>query len=370
MYVVVVFDRSNSMTESGENRGKWTSAINGAKSFAKKLNENFNSSSQETEKKANIALVTFNSYATVKREFVKNDFTVNSNGKKIRNDSDLFGNAPIDDDNGGTNLQAGLIKAYELLSNVKAKEGQEIKKYIVVMGDGAPTFYTDNNQSVSSYGSSTSPTAITKTLDYATTVKNSDIEVFTIGYNLPNGNVCSNYRKVWKGRYYEDEYVGGCKEAGYESYTAETILKKIATDENHYTLSNESNIADAFDNIVKKTSYQPAATNIKIVDNIGSNFTSTVSRVVNNQITLTLDKTTVEDNDNWQTVGQPFTITIDKDSSGWNETNNNFTYSYIGINGEVKEESVKNPEVYWIANEYEFRVEYYYDNQILSLIHI
>ena len=52
MYVVVVFDRSNSMTEMGENESKWNSAKNGAKTFASKLNEKFNSSTNQNEKKA------------------------------------------------------------------------------------------------------------------------------------------------------------------------------------------------------------------------------------------------------------------------------------------------------------------------------
>ena len=364
MYVVVVFDRSNSMTESGKNKGKWNSAKNGAKTFASKLNEKFNSSTNQDEKKANIALVTFNSGATVKRNFIKNDFTVDNYDNRVWDDRKLFGENPVDDNNGGTNLHAGLIKAYELLSKVQPKDGQEIKKYIVVMGDGAPTYYNNGNNSVKSYGIETSPTAITKTLDYANTVKASGIEVFTIGYELPSGNVCSDYEKIWTGLGYDYKYRGGCKEAGYDAYKAEDILKKIATDEGHFALSNSTNITEAFNNIVEKTSYQPAATNIKIVDNIGSNFTSTDNRVVNRQITLTLDKTTVLEDDNWQAVGEPFVITIDKDSSNWNKTNNNFTYSYTGINGKVEEVSVKNPEVYWVAAEYDYRIEYYYDNQI------
>ena len=363
MYVVVVFDRSNSMTEMGENESKWNSAKNGAKTFASKLNEKFNSSTNQNEKKANIALITFNNGATVKRNFMKNDFTVGNNGRKV-NDNRLFGDKPGDDNNGGTNLHAGLIKAYELLSKVQPKEGQEIKKYIVVMGDGAPTYYNNGNNSVKSYGNDTSPTAITKTLDYANTVKASGIEVFTIGYELPSGNVCSDYEGIWNGWGYDYKYRGGCKEAGYDTYKAEDILKKIATDEGHFALSNSTNITEAFNNIVEKTSYQPAATNIKIVDNIGSNFTSTDNRVVNRQITLTLDKTTVLEDDSWQAVGEPFIITIDKDSSDWNKTNNNFTYSYTGINGKVEEVSVKNPEVYWVAAKYDYRIEYYYDENI------
>ena len=363
MYVVVVFDRSNSMTEMGENESKWNSAKNGAKTFASKLNEKFNSSTNQNEKKANIALITFNNGATVKRNFMKNDFTVGNNGRKV-NDNRLFGDKPGDDNNGGTNLHAGLIKAYELLSKVQPKEGQEIKKYIVVMGDGAPTYYNNGNNSVKSYGNDTSPTAITKTLDYANTVKASGIEVFTIGYELPSGKVCSDYEEIWNGWGYDYKYRGGCKEAGYDAYKAEDILKKIATDESHFALSNSTNITEAFNNIVEKTSYQPAATNIKIVDNIGSNFTSTDNRVVNRQITLTLDKTTVLEDDSWQAVGEPFIITIDKDSSDWNKTNNNFTYSYTGINGKVEEVSVKNPEVYWVAAKYDYRIEYYYDENI------
>ena len=364
MYVVVVFDRSNSMTENGKNKGKWNSAKNGAKTFASKLNEKFNSSTNQNEKKANIALVTFNNGATVKRNFRKNDFTVDNYGNRVRDDRSLFGNEPINDDNGGTNLHAGLIKAYELLSKVQPKEGQEIKKYIVVMGDGAPTYYSNGDNSVKSYGRDTSPTAITKTLDYANTVKASGIEVFTIGYELPSGKVCSDYEEIWNGWSYDYKYRGGCKEAGYDAYKAEDILKKIATDESHFALSNSTNITEAFNNIVEKTSYQPAATNIKIVDNIGNNFTSTDNRVVNGQITLTLDKTTVLEDDSWQAVGEPFVITIDKDSSNWNKTNNNFTYSYTGINGKIEEVSVKNPEVYWVAAEYDYRIEYYYDGNI------
>ena len=133
LYAVVVFDRSGSMNCTkysywmgycAEVGNKWESAVNGAKTFAKTLLKKIPT--------ANIALVAFsgNNY----NDTAYNDATVLREFSNTNLDSTDFGSA-----NGGTNLQAGLLKANELLSDTSIPENAV--KYVVVISDGQPTYY-------------------------------------------------------------------------------------------------------------------------------------------------------------------------------------------------------------------------------------
>ena len=145
-------------------------------------------------------------------------------------------------------------------------------------------------------------------------------------------------------------------------YTAEKVLQTVASDNNHYFASSTNNIVDAFDNIIgQTTTYSPAAKNLVITDNIGSAFTSESDTDKDRKITLTLDKTTGE----WQEVGK-FEIQIDKNSTtGWHNTNDNFSYSYTDniSSKEINKTCTKNPVVYWVQPEYGYTIEYYYSRR-------
>lgn len=145
LYAVVVFDRSGSMNCTkysydwmgnkycAEVGNKWESAVNGAKTFAETLLNKVNN--------AQIALVGFSG---------NNRGDTPYSGDTPYNDAETlreFANINLDDANfgsanGGTNLQAGLLKANELLSDTSIPENAV--KYVVVISDGQPTFYYDN----------------------------------------------------------------------------------------------------------------------------------------------------------------------------------------------------------------------------------
>lgn len=304
IYTVIVFDRSNSMTNK---KGKWDNAKNAARAFAEGLVEKY--------AKANIAVVTFGTTANTTQTFV------NSNLRNVT-DYTLFGYEPTNpwDENGATNLHAGLEKAKELLSSDKIEK--DAKKYVIVISDGAPTKYGINGNGGS--GSATSYDCIDKPVNTAKNLKDNGVEIFTVGYDLSD-------EIIYKGRILS-------KDHPYKNSTAASILKLIATDASHYVSSDKDNIVDKLKDIVSSTTvYSPAAKNLVITDNIGSAFTSESDTDKDGKITLNLDKTTSE----WQEIGK-FEIQIDKNSTtGWHNTNDNFTYTWEGL-GETKE-STKNP---------------------------
>ena len=332
IYTVIVFDRSNSMTNK---KGKWDNAKNAARAFAEGLVEKY--------AKANIAVVTFGTTANTTQTFV------NSNLRNVT-DYTLFGYEPTNpwDENGATNLHAGLEKAKALLSSDKIEK--DAKKYVIVISDGAPTKYEINGNGGS--GSATSYDCIDKPVNTAKNLKDNGVEIFTVGYDLSD-------EIIYKGRILS-------KDHPYKNSTAASILKLIATDASHYVSSDKDNIVDKLKDIVSSTTvYSPAAKNLVITDNIGSAFTSESDTDKDGKITLNLDKTTSE----WQEIGK-FEIQIDKNSTtGWHNTNDNFTYTWEGL-GETKE-STKNPQVYWIQPEYAYtikHVEKYNESNVLDVV--
>ena len=316
IYAVIVFDRSNSMTDKA---GKWDNAIKAARAFAEGLIEKYS--------KANIAVVTFGTTAKTTQKFINSNLTGTS-------DDALFGYAPTNqfDVNGATNLHAGLEKAKTLLSSDKIKK--DAKKYVIVISDGAPTKYGINGDGGN--GQDTNYYCIDYPVNTANALKESGVEIFTVGYDLSSEIIYEGY--WWK---------------PYRNSTAASILKLIATDSSHYVSSDKDNIVDKLKGIVSSTTvYSPAAKNLVIVDNIGKAFSSESDTDKDRKITLTLDKTTSE----WQEVGK-FEIQIDKNSTtGWHNTNDNFTYTWDGL-GETKE-STKNPEVYWVQPEYSYVIKH------------
>ena len=331
IYAVIVFDRSNSMTE-GNN--KWSNAKNAARAFAEGLIEKYS--------KANIAVVTFGTTAKTTQKFT------NSNLKNI-SDNKLFGEEPNGGQDGATNLHAGLEKAKTLLSNID----NGAKKYVVVISDGAPTKYKINGSGGN--GRSTSYNCIDKAVSSANDLKGSGAEIFTVGYDLSN-------EIIYEGGD-ETDFLGNVTWTDpYKNSTAESILKLIATDASHYVSSDQDNIVDKLKDIASSTTvYSPAGTNLTITDNIGSSFTSSDDTDNDGKIVLNTVKKITEE---WQEAGR-FNITINENSTtDWHNTNDNFSYSYTDniSSKEVNKTCTKNPAVYWVQPEYGYTIEYYYSN--------
>ena len=310
VYAVVVLDKSNSMCNSSNcsKDEKWTSAVNGAKTFASTLHKKLPN--------AKIALVTFadedvlgifdNAYndATVLRNFDNKDFS----------------NVKFGTPNGGTNLHAGLYEANKLLtaSNVK----KDAIKYVVVISDGEPTLYYDEDGYTKGPGSYMDATTEAKTKEMAKTVQKS-AEVFAIGYDY-NG----------------------------------TILSEVASGADHVYLSDPTTIVNKFTDIATIIGKADAGTNATLTDNIGAKFVMTDAQGK----TYTSEKFDITEK------GKVFSfdITIDEDKitdDGWYATNAGFTLSYTDSQGNEKTITCdENPEVYWEVDKYDYTIEYYYNN--------
>ena len=313
VYAVVVLDKSNSMCNSYNcsRDEKWTSAVNGAKTFAKTLHEKIPT--------ANIALVTF----ADKDGFLGIFDNAYNDAQVLRNfDNKDFSNVNFGTPNGGTNLYAGLYEANELLtaSNIK----KDAIKYVVVISDGEPTLYYDDNGYTDGPGSYMDATTERKTKEMAKTVQKS-AEVFAIGYDY-NG----------------------------------TILSEVASGADHVYLSDPTTIVTKFTDIATIMGKANAGTDAVLTDNIGAKFVMT--DVQGNKYTS--EKFDITE------AGKTFSFNIkineeDITEDGWYPTNANFELTYTDPKGTTKTiKSTKNPEIYWVAKRYDYKIEYYYDGQI------
>ena len=371
VYVVVVFDNSNSMAPRQKERGsctnwisksnlsesnwdedtgrcydKWQEAVDGAKDFARIIHNNIPS--------ANIALVSFAgnkdsikySDSILVRDFENSNLdrlnAENSNvkiPKPSSKDQDVM--------SGGTNLEAGLRHARILLSNTDVVPANALK-YVVVMGDGEPTFYYDENGNTTGgynneYGNTYSPTGHTHAVDEAIIIKKNPVnaKIYSIGYEVETiekaeevlNDISSNTLNN------DGTYTGGY----YASGSVETIAAKF-TD-------------------IAKEIIKDAGINAYINDNIGPAFRGTGSGVSE-------DGTKYESQiipsiyEKWTTLGE-FTIQIDPDSpTGWYKTNVGFTLTYYDVVNETERKITCNndPEVYWVQNTYDYEVMFYYED--------
>jgi len=361
VYVVVVLDRSGSMRTctSYDRRGnctaysydKWDSAVEGAEDFAETLLENISN--------ANIALVTFSgskndectnwvdtgwgsgyctAYDTYNDAIVIRDFDSEDSNKDFSSiDFDDYGPS------GGTNLESGLREAKILLDGDNVPD--DAIKYVVVIGDGEPTYYYDDNGLTAGPGNvenGSIQTSIDEADAMADDIKDEDdtnAKIYAIGYEVPVGQ------------------------------TAENVLKGIASPnetlpdgstKTYYFNADADAVGDALTNIAQSITNLNAGTDVTIKDNIGGSF-SLANNSTNTSVSLTLDEITTS----YQQVGETFTIKIDPDSeTGWHDTNDGFTLTYTDANDETHENIPfnTNPSVYWVQNEYDYKVEYYYEN--------
>ena len=340
VYAVVVFDRSGSMEEYNYNNClsygwfgfcneyeevKFSAAVSGAKTFASTLLEKIPN--------AQIGLVTFAKTASVAKDF-------NSNLENDLSDAN-FGNP-----DGGTNLHAGLIEANRLLSDSSIPENA--KKYVVIISDGEPTLYIDDNGNSAGPGSSTDKDVYDNTKSMDDTIKEY-AEVFSIGYSLPNGEV-------------------------YNNMTAAQILENMATEDNtseedyvrHYYDSNPEEVAAAFSDIATSISKVNAGTGATINDNIGASFSVDAS----SSSLITIIGDSVSNTSTFDITEEGTKISFDveingDEADGWVNVNEGFTLTYTDYNGEEKTitygSDEPQPQVYWERNTYNYVINYYKD---------
>ena len=346
VYAVVVFDKSASMASSTvcmrweynwhEGRyycaepvsnEKWESAVSGAKQFANTLISKIPN--------AQIALVAFsgNSSYYAGTDSVYDDAEVLRDFKNDNLESTDFSSP-----DGGTNLQAGLMKANELLDTIPDEKAY---KYVVVISDGQPTFYYDANGYTAGNGKTTNETTYNKAIKAAGDIKELGAEIFSIGYMLPEK-----------------------KDEDYKD--AKTILTEVASLDKagsgvtHYVDADPDKVASAFTNIATEISTVNAGTNAILTDTIGDNFKVVENdniRVEGNKVIANIDNITETESI------VSFYVDIDQDSpTNWYNTNNGFELNYTDYNNNSQKiSSNKNPQVYWVQNTYDYVINYYKD---------
>lgn len=358
IYAVVVFDKSGSMEnytkevcvkynqwgkcirkENVEVK-KWDNAVKGAKDFASSLNKSLNSG--ET-KYANIALVQFSGsegtwvpglFGGYYRDTAWNDASLERGFDTADFSGVNFGSA-----DGGTNLGEGLNKALGLFTDNSNPLPENAKKYVVVIGDGRPTYYSDANGMTQGEGSSDSDGSSEEYASKkATALKNAGVEIFSIGYDIAN------------------------------DAEAQRILREIASEDvvneetgevkvKHSVLAGDADVAAIFADLAKTISKSSAGTNATVTDNVGGKFNvvDKDGKVMTSDVLteITEDETTI----------LSFDIQIDPDTeTGWHKTNEGFSLVYTDSNGEEQTiSSTKDPEVYWKQAEYNYVVNYYKD---------
>lgn len=224
---------------------------------------------------------------------------------------------------GGTNLEAGLLEAQNIFKSNKSIP-EDALKYIVVMGDGTPTFYYDNDGYTQGDGNTSSSAEKNPAYTVANSLKNNDIKIYTVGYEISDDS------------------------------SAKEVLQKIATGTSYFAEGNATGIAKLFTDVAESI-IKDAGIHAIVTDKIGSAFTGSGEGVTNDTFTYgPLEKIT----NRWQSMGS-FEIQIDRDSpTGWYPTNDGFKLTYYDNDNVLHTIYCDdNPEVYWKQYELSLKKE-------------
>ena len=306
IYAVVVFDRSGSMERvkcrlfSGCKEVKFSSAVDGARVFARTLINRFSN--------ANLSLVAFDDVVEVLTN-PNGDGFINGNFDSVR-----FGSP-----DGVTNLTGALNKARDLLD---AKTG-DYTKYVVVISDGAPT---------DSDGYATA-SAAKEAIAAAKLLKDENVNIFSIGYETDR-TTSNTLRSISSGSGY------------YADADPETVAAKFSEITSNITSSTfagteavlKDNIGDGF----------TVVPNDKISVDADGNVTANVGNITEGgtEISFTV-KIKQDEVDGWKNVNEGFSLSY-KDS---NDEEASLDYS----------SSEEQPQVYWERNTYDYVINYYRD---------
>lgn len=241
--IVLVLDVSSSMTQDGSTK------LADAKAAAKNFIENyvFAENADGTPSNNRLGLVTFSGY----NDWNGYDGTGNDIQYKLKNanaEQEILDTIEGLTTNSGTDYDFAFSGADDVLDDALTTRD----RYVVFMTDGAPSKY--NNSTVPGTTASTFENRVNNyNLTNAETVKNQGVTVYTIGFDMDSGN--SPYGEVW-----------------FSATDCQNILKKIATDENHYiNASNSQDLNAAFEAI--GTNIRKAGTEAVVTDIVGSAYT-------------------------------------------------------------------------------------------------
>ena len=273
--IVLVLDVSTSMDDDN----KLTDAKAAAKNFVE--NYVFAPNADGTQSNNRLGLVTFSGYGSNSYDGTGNDIQYqlkNANAKQNILDT-------IDrlDTNAGTDYDFAFRGADDVLDH--ALDNRE--KYVVFMTDGAPSKY--NGYTVPGTRATTFENQVNDyDLTTAETVKNQGVTVYTIGFAMDEGN--SPYGDVW-----------------FSGTNCQNILKKIATDDNHYiNASNGQDLQEAFESI--GSSLRKAGTEAVVTDEIGSAYTLQKTTSQGFDTTPVIEVKSYELDENGSRTGEPTVI--------------------------------------------------------------
>ena len=282
-------------------KDKWESAVKGTKSFTNEI------LSIDSSK---ISYVTFADYADDATQWYVSGDTIPSS---------VYSH-PV----GATNLSDAINKAYNKLNDNDIPTNA--KKIIIVISDGEPT--EPGNDPIQSAKNS------------ASTAKSAGIKIYTIGYAVTKDS------------------------------TAATVLNDVSSnstnDKTNYSfIAGQDNVSDIFKKLATDITKDYAKDGV-LTDTIGESFKFTSSnddvKVDGQNVSFTIDKLTTEP------TSFSFNITVDDENiteDGWYKTNEGFNLTYTDVDGNSQTiTSPEDPEVYWVAKRYNYKIEYYYDGQI------
>ena len=217
--------------------------------------------------------------------------------------------------NGGTNLREAIDTAATELNKKKADNA---KLYMVILSDGYPEYYSNQDSNH---------------MAAAKRAKDAGIEIFTIGYDTTK-------------------------------QTAE-VLKKVATDENHFVEADATDVVTSFSNIAGSIDVTlNAGTSAVITDIIGDGFeyvegsASQTAMVDGKNASFNIGNIT----DEGTTV--TFQIKAKEDlTTGLHRTNDYAKVVYTDLSGKTDAEVkiTESAKVYWEENQYPYVVNYYKD---------
>lgn len=173
--IILVIDRSGSMDQSFTSNSTRMSTV---KSLAKQMINQLLPSDQPHNNE--MAIVSF-SGSKGKNDGQWNDATTNQNWTSDA--SALTTTVNSLRSNGGTNWEAGLRNANELLEKARPNA----VTFVVFLSDGDPTYYYDSNGNTAGEGSEYDATAYTHAINEADKIKNS-VRFYSIGVGPKENN--------------------------------------------------------------------------------------------------------------------------------------------------------------------------------------
>ena len=290
--IVLVLDVSTSMDDDN----KLTDAKAAAKNFVE--NYVFAPNADGTQSNNRLGLVTFSGFREGSGWFDSGEYDGTGNDiqyelKNANAKQNILDTIDRLETNSGTDYDFAFSGADDVLDH--ALDTRE--KYVVFMTDGAPSKY--NGYTVPDTRATIFENQVNNNdLTTAETVKNQGVTVYTIGFAMDEGN--EPYDGVW-----------------FSGTDCQNILKKIATDDNHYiNASNGQDLQKAFESI--GSSLRKAGTEAVVTDEIGSAYTLQKTTSQGFDTTPVIEVKSYELDENGSRTGEPTvieTVTFENDGA-------------------------------------------------------